>query len=66
MHTYAFTQSAGAMQQMAPAMDMAMQQMMNNPNIPQAQKDPDVIHRKGLKVLDQDGREIAPEAPQIT
>ena len=39
MHAYAYTQSAGAMQQAAPALDMAMQQMMNNPNIPQAQKD---------------------------
>ncbi|NND50063.1 MAG: hypothetical protein HKN60_07405 [Rhizobiales bacterium] len=39
MHTYAYSQSAGAMQQAAPALDMAMQQMMNNPNIPQAQKD---------------------------
>jgi hypothetical protein len=39
MTTYAYIESAGAMQQMAPAMDSAMQQILNNPNIPQAQKD---------------------------
>lgn len=39
MSTYAYIQSAGAIQQMAPAMDAAIQQILNNPSIPQAQKD---------------------------
>jgi len=39
MSTYAYIQSAGALQQMGPAMDAAMQQVLNNPSIPQAQKD---------------------------
>jgi murein L,D-transpeptidase YcbB/YkuD len=30
--------------------------------IPQAQKDPDIVRRKGLKVLDQEGKEVDPRA----
>lgn len=39
LHAYAYVQSRPAMEQMAPQMDAAMQQILNNPNIPQAQKD---------------------------
>jgi len=37
-HTYAYAMSAGAMQQVGPAMDMAMQQMMASPGLSDAQK----------------------------
>jgi hypothetical protein len=46
MHTFAYVRSAGAMQQMAPAMDAAIQQIIANPGIPQAQKDA-IIARMG-------------------
>lgn len=36
--TYAYIQSAGAMAQMGPAVDAAMQQVLADPNIPEAQK----------------------------
>jgi hypothetical protein len=37
-HTYAYAKSAGAMEQLGPAMDMAMQQMMASPSLSEAQK----------------------------
>jgi len=46
--TYAYVQTAGAREQMAPAMDAAMQKVLDNPNIPQAQKDAIIAQLGGV------------------
>ncbi len=47
--TYAYIQTAGAREQMAPAMDAAMQRVLSDPNIPQAQKDAIIAQLGGVK-----------------
>jgi hypothetical protein len=60
LSTYAYIQTAGAREQMAPAMNSAMQQVLDNPNIPQAQKDAIIAQLGAASVAQAQGQASAP------
>lgn len=58
--TYAYIKSAEAREQMAPAMDEAMQKVLDNPSIPQAQKDAIIAQLGGVKAANAEKQASAP------
>jgi len=60
--TYGYIQSAGAVQQMGPAMDAAIQQILNNPSIPQAQKEALIAQMGGASAAMAGAQANAPSA----
>jgi hypothetical protein len=58
--TYAYIKSAEAREEMAPAMDEAMQKVLDNPSIPQAQKDAIIAQLGGVKAANAEKQASAP------
>jgi hypothetical protein len=64
--TYAYIKTAGAREQMAPAMDAAMQKVLDNPNIPQAQKDAIIAQLDGANAANAARQANAPSEENQT